>query len=377
MLDTYPAAKGPSARDLRLDVFRGLCLVMIFMNHIPGTVYENLTSRNFGFSDAAEGFVLMSGVAAGLAYSAAFRAGFTWQAVGRVWRRAWTLYMVHAVTMAAGLGILSYGALNLGTELGLNGTNFGTLLKYPLATHVGIPLLSYQIGYVNILPLYMVMLLAAPVMLWLALRRPLLLWALSGAVWVVAGVWYWDLPNYPNAGGWFFNPISWQVIFCTGLLIGVLLKSGKRLVPVLPWLQVLTGLFLLLAAVATQIPAVAGKVGYALWQVQDLGVPTLFTKFDKTYVSGPRLLHILALAYFLSSFGFVKTLSASPVMQPLALLGRNALPVFALGSMLALAGQVTKAALPGSLALDSALILGGLALQLAFAWGLEKGKLRH
>src|SRR3989338_8354045 len=49
-------------RDLRLDVFRGLCLVMIFMNHIPGTVYEHLTSRNFGFSDAAEGFVFMSGM---------------------------------------------------------------------------------------------------------------------------------------------------------------------------------------------------------------------------------------------------------------------------------------------------------------------------
>src|SRR3989338_11256343 len=85
-------------RDLRLDVFRGLCLVMIFMNHIPGTVYEHLTSRNFGFSDAAEGFVFMSGIAAGLAYSAPFRTGFTWPAVGRGWRRAWALYMVHAIT---------------------------------------------------------------------------------------------------------------------------------------------------------------------------------------------------------------------------------------------------------------------------------------
>jgi hypothetical protein len=108
-----------------------------------------------------------------------------------------------------------------------------------------------------------------------------------------------------------------------------------------------------------------------------MGVPTLFTKFDKTYVSGPRLAHILALAYFLSTFGFVKQLSAAQAMQPLALLGRNALPVFAFGSMLALSGQVTKAALPASLALDTALILGGLALQLLFAWGLEKGRLKR
>ena len=69
-------------RDLRLDVFRGLALVMIFINHVPGTVYENFTNRNFGLSDAAEGFVLMSGVAAGLAYSPLFRAPPGGQASG-------------------------------------------------------------------------------------------------------------------------------------------------------------------------------------------------------------------------------------------------------------------------------------------------------
>ena len=50
-------------------MFRGLALVMIFINHVPGTVFEAYTNRNFGFSDAAEAFVFMSGVAAGLAYS--------------------------------------------------------------------------------------------------------------------------------------------------------------------------------------------------------------------------------------------------------------------------------------------------------------------
>ncbi|MDP2781934.1 OpgC domain-containing protein, partial [Devosia sp.] len=59
----------PAPRDLRLDMFRGVALVMIFINHVPGTLYESFTNRNFGFSDAAEAFVFMSGMAAGLAYS--------------------------------------------------------------------------------------------------------------------------------------------------------------------------------------------------------------------------------------------------------------------------------------------------------------------
>ena len=46
----------PGGRDHRLDIFRGLALMMIFINHVPGNVFEHLTSRNFGFSDAAEAF---------------------------------------------------------------------------------------------------------------------------------------------------------------------------------------------------------------------------------------------------------------------------------------------------------------------------------
>ena len=65
MPDTHLPVRAPSTRDARLDVFRGMCLVMIFINHVPGNPYERFTSRNFGWSDAAEAFVMMSGIAAG------------------------------------------------------------------------------------------------------------------------------------------------------------------------------------------------------------------------------------------------------------------------------------------------------------------------
>ncbi len=85
-------ARTSRGRDARLDALRGLALATIFVNHVLGTVLEAATLRNFGFSDAAEAFVLMAGVSAGLAYGPAFRrGGEPWAGLWCVWGRAWTL----------------------------------------------------------------------------------------------------------------------------------------------------------------------------------------------------------------------------------------------------------------------------------------------
>lgn len=354
-------------RDLRLDVFRGLALVMIFINHVPGTVYENFTNRNFGLSDAAEGFVLMSGVAAGLAYSPLFRKAPWWPGIGRVWSRVWTLYLVHLFMTAWALAIAAGAALWLGTSHGLRVNEVQVLLREPLGFLVGVPLLTHQLGYVNILPMYAVMLFAAPAMLWLALRRPWLLAGLSAALWFLTGLFAWNLPAFPNAGGWFFNPLAWQVIFVTGLLTGVALRQGRRLVPVRRWAQWLAGAVLLGALLWVRVPPVGDTLNHLMWLANQNGVNRFFTITDKTFVTWPRLIHILALAYLLSSWGWVRRACGAAAAAPLALLGRNALPVFAAGSLLALSCQAIRQAAPPGLALDTALILGGLSLQLLLA----------
>src|SRR5260370_24127282 len=62
-------------RGLRLDLFRGIGLWMIFLDHIPDDVVSWLTLRNYGFSDAAEFFVFISGYLAGYIYGPIIRAG--------------------------------------------------------------------------------------------------------------------------------------------------------------------------------------------------------------------------------------------------------------------------------------------------------------
>jgi OpgC protein len=55
-----PSEAVSSKRDPRIDVLRGMALLMIFVDHIPGNVLSLVTLHNFGFSDAAEVFVLLN-----------------------------------------------------------------------------------------------------------------------------------------------------------------------------------------------------------------------------------------------------------------------------------------------------------------------------
>lgn len=368
------ATPAPKVRDPRLDAIRGLCLVMIFLNHVPGTVYETLTSRNFGFSDAAEGFVIMSGIAAGLAYSAAFRTPpFLW-GLGRVWRRVWTLYLVQILCTVLAVAVCSAAALWLGDDYLLFKNNLDVLFEKPLSFLVGVPLLTHQLGYTNILPLYAVLLAGTPFALMLAHRRPRLLLGLAVAGWVAAGQFRLNLPNFPNSGGWFFNPLAWQLIFVVGLLTGTAMKRGERFLPVRRGWLALAIAYLVLALAVSKIPAVSAAFGHTLWLGGEAGLPFYLVAFDKTFLTLPRLLHILALAYVLASWPAVRQVAGARWVAPLSLLGRQALPVFALGTVLCFAVQAIKHVLPPSFAVDTALIGAGLGLQLALAWAREAWK---
>jgi len=57
-------------RDLRLDLFRGLALLLIFLDHIPSNIVSWATVRNYGFSDATEIFIFISGYANAYVYGA-------------------------------------------------------------------------------------------------------------------------------------------------------------------------------------------------------------------------------------------------------------------------------------------------------------------
>ena len=65
-----------------IDFWRGLALLIIFIDHVPGNPLASITPRNFGFSDSAEAFIFLSGLALAYAYWPKFAAGETGRVAG-------------------------------------------------------------------------------------------------------------------------------------------------------------------------------------------------------------------------------------------------------------------------------------------------------
>ena len=68
----------------------------------------------------------------------------------------------------------------------------------------------------------------------------------------------------------------------------------------------------------------------------------MLTGFDKTFLSLPRLLHILSVTYLIVAIPAVSKLARRRPDHPLAILGKRSLPVFIAGTMIAMVAQVMK-----------------------------------
>jgi len=353
-------------------MFRGLALVMIFINHVPGTIYEHFTNRNFGFSDAAEAFVFMSGLAAGLAYSSGFRSGSVLAAIAKIWARARQLYFAHLTMTMLSLAIFAAAAYWFGLPEVLTRNNIPSLFQQPLGTIIGIPLMLHQFGYLNILPLYIVLLLATPLIIIAGLRRPYVVLALSILLWALAGQYRLNFPNYPTSGGWFLNPLSWQVLFVVGLLSGMAMKKQEQFVPFSPLLFGLAAAFVVFVLLWMRIPTLAEAGRSMLSLLHDAGLPSYITGFNKSYLALPRLLHALALFYVVSSMASVRVLAGTRAAAPLRLLGRQGLAVFSVGTVLSLFLQAVKTPRMPDPLFDGLCLGTGLLLLLALAWMLTR-----
>ena len=99
-----------------IDFWRGFALIVILIDHVPWNGLDYLTPRNFGFSDAAEAFVFLSGVSVSLAYAPTLqKAGFG-RLVERCATRAGKLYLVQIVMVASSIAIPLAAATLVGDQ---------------------------------------------------------------------------------------------------------------------------------------------------------------------------------------------------------------------------------------------------------------------
>jgi len=319
-----------SERNTTIDFWRGLVLLIIFVNHIPGNLIEHITPRNYGFSDSTEAFIFISGLSIALVYGPRLPQGDLLSVVKQCLRRAFKLYRVH-LTLTAGAIVLFSIGYELSEEIGLieehgRSTVFGDTAK----GITGIILLGHQLGYFNILPLYIALMFWAPVALILARVHVGLALLVSAAVYVLARMGIATLHSWPEPGTWFFNPFAWQFLFTGGIVTGILMLGRP-----IPYNRALA--IGALAVVALSFVALTAGFGLFPW-LYDIALAEL--DLAKQDLGLARILHFLALAYLVTQFRIGAVLKTTALGPDLVRLGRNSLTIFAAGSLLSAMGQV-------------------------------------
>ncbi len=357
-------AKGGSRRDLRLDVARGLALFFIFVDHIPENKFSALTLQALGFFDAAEAFIFLSGYTAALVYGRSLKQDGTLVMTARVYRRVWTLYVAHLFLFVVLSAIVSYVMESLGSAVYAEEAGIGDFLTEPHIALVRALTLEFQPTFLDILPLYIVLLAAFPLILILLDRSP---WAALIPSLVLYGAVYafdFRLHGYPETSPWFFNPLAWQLLFVTGAAAGLARVKGRSVVGEASWLL---GPVLTLVVVAFVI-----HLSWTLHRYFDR-IPALLAAqiwpINKTDLSPFRLVNFLAVAFVAA--WLVRPDApwlASAWMRPVVLCGRFSLHVFCFGIILSLLGHFALVEISASLAMQAAVTFAGLAAMIGLAY---------
>jgi hypothetical protein len=351
----------PAKRIDGIDFWRGFALLTIFIDHMPESIFQHVTQKNFGFSDAAELFVFLSGVSIALAYGTRFFDGETVVAVRAVLRRAFTLYWVQILISLLIVAIF-VGAATLWNDDDLL-EDADVLVSNPLQTAAAMLALLHQLENANILPLYIALLLMTPLLLVLARRDDRLMLAASAGIYLAARAFSLNLPTWPVEGTWFFNPIAWQLIFAIGIFAGRRLRRGG-----IAYDARLFAACLAVVVIAAVVRTEAFGYASGLWEhVHDM------LDCGKTDLGFARLVHFLALGYVIYHSGLTGLMRRTRAFLPLCLMGRYGLPVFATGIILSAMGEVIETrseAFNHQVALWAAIVSGGILLHYLVARGL-------
>lgn len=348
-----------SRRDRRMDVLRGMALLMIFIDHIPGNWLANVTLHNFGFSDAAEVFVMLAGLASAMAYGKMIdRDGF-FVGARRVFLRCARIYVYQAGLLIFTMGMVLAWTRHFHQEPVL----LKQLFDQGLGGLLGGLLLQALPGYLDILPLYIVLLAVFPLLYLFMRARPVLTLGLSAAVWLIANSdAALNLPNRMDGHGWYFNPFAWQFLFALGIVLAFRMVRHDGSLPRSPWLT--AGALGFLAFAFLQC------VPWADWHLPDLRLTEMATP-DKSSLALPRVLDMLALTYVVFGLPAVGRVLTHPAMRPLEFCGKHSLEVFASSCVLALIGRLLFHTFGAGWPLQLAVNAVGLGLLCAEGWWLE------
>jgi hypothetical protein len=245
--------------------------------------------------------------------------------------------------------------------------NIFEFLREPDVTLIQAFLLKFTPVFMDVLPLYIVLLLAFPVMLWTLLTYPYVALAVSVVVYAVSLRFGWNFPSYPS-GGWFFNPLAWQLIFVFGAWCGIGGPSRSGLTVrsnLLFWSALAYLAFALLIVMTWYFPVLQAYVPRLLSE--------LMYPIDKTNLDILRFAHFVALAIVVVRLVPVDSpWLKSPLAWPAVVCGQHSLEIFCLGVFLSFAGHFATVEISASILAQVLISLTGIAVMIAsasvFSW---------
>jgi hypothetical protein len=359
----------PKGRDLRLDLFRGVANWAIFLDHIPDNVVNWITTRNYGFSDAADLFVFISGYTASFVYAKMMlERGFIVGAT-RLTKRVWQLYVAHVILFVIYIAAIGYVAQRYNDPDIINEFNVAGLVDNPIQTLSQGLLLRFKPLNLDVLPLYIVLMAFFPPVLWMMLRKPDLTMLASIALYFAARYFGWNLQGYP-AGVWYFNPYTWQVLFVFGAWFALggaresrgLIKSRFLLIFGCAYL-----IFALVMTMAGRFPDFAALFPTWLYDA--------FNPNDKTNLAPYRVLHFVVIAFFVTRFVPKEWPGLEwRVFRPLIKCGQQSLAVFCVGVFLSFVGHFELMMSSGTLMAQVFVSVTGIVLMTLVAYYISWSK---
>ena len=311
-----------SQRLPELDALRGLMLTLMTLAHLP-TQAQVITNQQLGFVSEAEGFVFLSAFLTGRIFGRmANESGFP-TVLRRLWTRAFRLYGYHLFLLGIAFTVVATIAIHT-KRPGLEGL-LDFYLAHPFHAVWSSIVLVYCPPLLDILPMYIIFLLATPIALYLGRWNWKLALIPSGLVWLLAqfGLRTAIYARMVELAGvriplnemGAFDLLAWQFLWAVGLWIGSG-SAGSSF-------KVLTSKISVIAALL--VAASILLVRHPILHTQLDGLP--WAGFiDKWHLGALRLLDFssLAILFVVSRSWLARWLTISP----LVVLGKASLEVF-------------------------------------------------
>jgi hypothetical protein len=231
-------------------------------------------------------------------------------------------------------------------------------------------LLKYKPVNLDVLPLYITLVFASPLIVWCLVRRPNLTLAASAVLYVLSRWFDWNVASYPPGTTWYFNPFCWQLMFVFAAWCGIgqiekisqLVWSKVAMTLAAAWL-----IFALLIVMTWHVHAL--EVLIPKWMLKAI------YPIDKTDLDMLRFTHFLALAIWVTHFVSRKwNVLHAAWLRPVILCGQHSLPIFCLGVFLSFSAHWILTQYTKGVWEQLAVSAVGIVIMIGAAWLLDRAE---